>query len=307
VEIIRYTADFPFPAGWSGQSYDLIVDRYGLWISRRYWPSDAAEVATAAAEIEELGFRTIWLGGSPPDDLALAERILAATRSLKVGTSIVDIWTADAGRLSESFARIETAHPGRFTLGVGSGHAPTAEGVGETYVRPLARLREFMDALDGVPKDRLVLAALGPKALDLAATAAAGAVPYLVPPAHTTDARAALGPGRLLVPEQKIFLGEDPVTARAAARRGTAVYLTLPNYTKNLLRYGLSTSDFSGDGSGRWTDTLVAWGSEASVKSRVDEHLAAGADQVALQVLSASPARGRLPLDELRAAARVFL
>ncbi|MFI5936040.1 TIGR03620 family F420-dependent LLM class oxidoreductase [Actinoplanes sp. NPDC051494] len=277
--------------------------RYGLWISNRDWPGAPGEIASAAAEIERLGFGTVWIGGSPPDDLALPEAILAATSRLVVGTSIVDIWRSDPATLSASFARLGD----RFFLGLGMGHAPSTEATGQQYVRPLSKLRTFLGDLHGVPEERRLLAALGPKALALAGSQAGGALPYLVPPAHTADARQILGPDRLLIPEQKIFLGSDPVVARAAGRRGTAIYLNLPNYTRNLLRYGLSADDFTGDGSDRWVDTLVAWGDNATVHERVSAHFKAGADHVALQVLSATPTPGKLPLAEIRAAAELFL
>jgi probable F420-dependent oxidoreductase len=279
------------------------LGRYGLWISGRSWPANPAEIARTAAEIEELGFRSLWIGGSPADELELPEAILAATSQLIVGTSIVDIWRSDPTVLTASFARLEDAYPGRFLLGLGMGHAPSTEATGQKYVRPLTKLRSFLEQLPAVPEERRLLAALGPKALELASTAAAGALPYLVPPAHTVDARRILGPDRLLIPEHKIFLGDDPVEARAAGRRGTAYYLKLPNYTNNLLRYGLTDDDFAGEGSDRWVDTLVAWGDDAAVRARVDEHFDAGADSVALQVLGASP----VPMPEIRAAAKVFL
>ncbi len=280
--------------------------RYGLWTSRRSWPADPAAVAEAAAEIEALGYGSIWIGGSPPDDLALPGAILAATTRLAVGTSIVDIWRSDPTALAASHARLRGAHPGRFSLGLGMGHAPSVEATGQRYVRPLSKLRAFLEELPGVPASERLLAALGPKALELASTAAAGALPYLVPPQHTADARRILGRDKLLIPEQKIFFGTNPETSRTAGRHGTAIYLSLPNYTKNLRRYGLNDEDFAGQGSDRWVDTLVAWGSDDAVRARVDEHFTAGADHVALQVLSADPAP-HLPLPEIREAARVFL
>lgn len=281
------------------------IGRFGVWISRRLWPADPAAVADAAAEIESLGYGAIWLGGSPPDDLELAEAILAGGNRLVVGTSIVDIWGSDPATLTASVSRIRSRFPGRFYLGLGMGHAPAVEATGQKYVRPLSKLRSFLDSLD-VPADERLLAALGPKALELSSTSAAGALPYLVPAAHTHDARRILGPDKLLIPEQKIFLGSDPATARAAGRRGTAIYLQLPNYTNNLRKYGLTDEDFAGDGSDRWVNTLVAWGDDEMVRTRVEEHFLAGADHVALQVLSADPSE-RLPMAEIRAAARVFL
>jgi probable F420-dependent oxidoreductase len=176
--------------------------RYGVWVSRRLWPSAPEEVASAAAELESLGYGSVWLGGSPPDDLALPEAILAATSRLVVGTSIIDVWRSDPELLAISDARVRAAYPGRFYLGLGSGHAPTAEATGQKYVRPLSKLRDYLSRIPSVPVDERMIAALGPKALGAARDLTAGALPYLVPPAHTAAARAILGPGKLLIPEQ---------------------------------------------------------------------------------------------------------
>jgi probable F420-dependent oxidoreductase len=280
--------------------------RYGVWVSRRLWPTDPGAVATAAAELESLGYGAVWLGGSPPDDLALAEAILAATSRIVVGTSIVDIWRSDAARLAASHARIRGQFPGRFYLGVGSGHAPTAEALGQMYVRPLSRLREFVDALHGVPREELLLAALGPKALEAAREVSAGALPYLVPAAHTADARKILGPDRLLVPEQKVFLGSDAAQARAAGRRVLKNYLVMPNYLNNLRRYGLTDEDFADGGSDRLVDAVTVWGDEDRVRTGLEAHFEAGADHVALQAVTASDEE-RLPLAEWRALAKLLI
>jgi probable F420-dependent oxidoreductase len=278
---------------------------YGVWVPIRAWPSDPRQIAEAAAEIESLGYGSVWLGGSPPDDLALAEAILAATSRLVVGTSIIDVWRSDPAVLAASDARVRSAFPGRFYLGVGSGHAPAVEATGQKYVRPLSKLRDFLAAIPSVPADERMIAALGPKALETARELTAGALPYLVPPAHTADARAILGPDKLLIPEQKVFLGTDETVARRVARRGTAQYLHLPNYLNNLRRYGLTDEDFAGEGSDRWVDTLVVRGDEKAVKAGVDAHFAAGADHVAVQVLAES-AEPALPRAEWRAVARAL-
>ena len=164
--------------------------RYGVWFPARLWPRDPGEVAAAAQELEGLGYGSVWVGGSPPDDLALPEAILAATSGLVVGTSIIDVWRSDGAVLAASDARIRARFPGRFYLGVGSGHAPSAEATGQKYVRPLSKLRGFLqEELSAVPTGERVIAALGPKALETARELTAGALPYLVPPAHTADAR----------------------------------------------------------------------------------------------------------------------
>jgi probable F420-dependent oxidoreductase len=281
--------------------------RYGIWVSHQMWPADVNAVAAAATELESLGYGSVWIGGSPPDDLALAEAILAATTSLVVGTSIVDIWRSDSGLLAAAHARISALFPGRFLLGVGSGHAPTAESLGQAYLKPLSKLRGFLtEGLASVPKDERMIAALGPKALATARELTAGALPYLMPPRHTTDARAILGTGSLLIPEQKVFLGTDPAVARTAARRVLKPYLNLPNYTTVLGRYGMTDADLAGEGSDRFVDTGVVWGDTAAIRSGVDAHLSAGADHVAVQVLSADPSP-HLPRDEWRQVAEALL
>jgi probable F420-dependent oxidoreductase len=278
------------------------VGRYGVWVSGRLWPDNAGEVAAAAVELESLGFGSVWIGGSPADDLALPEAILAATSRLVVGTSIVDIWRSDPATLAASHVRIRGQFPGRFYLGVGSGHAPAAQATGQQYVRPLSKLRSFVESLSRVPVGERLLAALGPKALQAARDIAAGALPYLVPLAHTADARAILGPDRLLIPEQKVFLTTDPAQARTVGRRAVANYLVLPNYLNNLRRYGLTDEDFADGGSDRLIDTVVVWGDAEAVRKGIDAHLEAGADQVAVQALTASPDE-RLPRAEWRALA----
>jgi probable F420-dependent oxidoreductase len=280
-------------------------DRYGVWASRRLWPEDPGELADAAAELESLGYGSVWIGGLA-DDLALPEAILAATTHLVVGTSIVDVWRSDAVALSASHNRLRTRFPGRFYLSLGSGHAPMVEATGQTYVRPVSKLRTFAESLLAVPTDERLFAALGPKALEAARDLSAGALPYLVPPAHTADARKILGTDRLLIPEQKVFLGTDEAVARAVARKRTGQYLALPNYVNNLRRYGLTDEDFAGHGSDRWVDTVVVWGDEDAIRKGVNAHVDAGADHVAVQALSAS-SDGGLPRAEWRAIAQALI
>jgi probable F420-dependent oxidoreductase len=280
--------------------------RYGVWVNGRLWPKDAAAVASAAAELESLGFGSVWIGGSPSDDLALPEAILAATSELVVGTSIVDIWRSDAAALNAAHVRIREQFPGRFYLGVGSGHAPAAEATGQQYVRPLSKLRAFVDSLSGVPADERMLAALGPKALEASRDISAGALPYLTPPAHTADARRILGPDRLLIPEQKVLLSTDATQAREVGRRSAANYLLMPNYLNNLRRYGFSDDAFADGGAERLIDTVLVWGDEAAVRNGVNAHLEAGADHVAIQALSVSTDQ-TLPRAEWQALAKALM
>jgi probable F420-dependent oxidoreductase len=235
--------------------------------------------------LESLGFGTLWQGGSPEADLQHVWDLLDATSTIVIATGIVNIWTADAAAVAASYHQIEAAHPGRFLLGVGVGHPEaTAE-----YRSPYQMLVDYLDVLDGegVPVQRRVLAALGPKVLRLARDRSAGAHPYLVTPEHTRSARAILGTDRLLAPEQRVVLEADPTAARAVGRPTVvSPYLGLSNYTSNLRRLGYTDADLSGDGSDRLIDDLVVYGDSAEVAHRLGQHLDAGADHVAIQLIS---------------------
>lgn len=237
------------------------------------------------ATLEELGYTTAWLGGSPPADLSTAEPILAASTSLVVATGIVNVWDADASVAAAAYQRVAAAYPGRFVLGIGVGHRPL---VGDRYTKPYDKLVSYLDGLDegGVPVEGRVLAALGPKVLGLARDRTAGAHPYLTTPEHTAQAREILGAGKLLVPEQKVILSTDAVEARAIAREKIGFYFDLPNYTNNWLRLGFTAADLADKGSDRLIDALVVWGDEAAIRDRIQAHRDAGADQVAVQVLN---------------------
>jgi probable F420-dependent oxidoreductase len=240
--------------------------------------------ASLAARLEELGFGAVWVGGSPSGDLALVQELLDATTTLSVATGIVNVWSDDAATVGASFHRIEREHPGRFLLGLGVSH-PEANAA---YTKPFQALQDYLDALDtaGVPVERRVLAALGPKVLRLSAERTAGAHPYLTTPEHTASARELLGPQALLAPEQKVVLDTDPARARALARETVEFYLGLSNYTNNWRRLGFGDDDLADGGSDRLIDALVVHGDAATVKRRVTEHLDAGADHVAVQLLT---------------------
>lgn len=239
-----------------------------------------------ATDIEALGYGAVWVGGSPAAELDWVEPLLAATTTLQVATGIVNIWTAAAGPVAESFHRIEAAHPGRFLLGVGVGH-PEAH---QEYVKPIDALTGYLDKLDeyGVPRGRRVVAALGPRVLKLSAARSAGAHPYLTTPEHTARARELIGPEALLAPEHKVVLTTDPEAARAVGRRALDVYLTLTNYLNSWKRLGFSDQDVAKPGSDRLVDAVVAYGSVDAIAARLSEHLDAGADHVPVQVLTGS-------------------
>ncbi len=235
-------------------------------------------------EIESLGYGAIWAGGSPAADLSWVDPILGATTTLQLATGIVNIWTADAGPVAESFHRIDKAYPGRFLLGIGVGH-PEA---GHEYKKPYDALTEYLDALDqyGVPRDRRVVAALGPQVLKLSARRSAGAHPYLTTPEHTAQARELLGPEAFIAPEHKVVLTTDAEKARTVGRSALEIYLNLTNYLNSWKRLGFTDEDVAKPGSDRLVDAVVAYGTSDAIAARLKEHLAAGADHVPVQVLT---------------------
>jgi probable F420-dependent oxidoreductase len=254
-----------------------LVGRFGVW----HRGTPPVELGPA---LERIGFGTLWLGGSPSGDLRAVQDVLDATTSLTLATGIVNIWTADPHAVARAFARVEATHPGRFVLGVGVGH-PEATAA---YRSPFESLSAFVDTLraGGVPADRLVLAALGPRVLRLAAERTAGAHPYLVTPEHTRQAREVLGATALLAPEQKVVVDPDPARARELARGGLGHYLELTNYLTNLRRLGWSDADIADGGSDALVDALVAHGSADDAAARLRAHLDAGADHVAVHLLA---------------------
>jgi probable F420-dependent oxidoreductase len=237
-----------------------------------------------AKDIEALGYGAVWVGGSPPAELAWVEPILEATTTLQVATGIVNIWSDAAKPVAESFHRIDRAYPGRFLLGIGVGHP---EAISE-YRKPYDALVEYLDQLDefGVPANRRVVAALGPQVLKLSARRSAGAHPYLTTPEHTAQARELMGPSAFLAPEHKAVLTTDPEQARAVARKMLPVYFNLANYRNNWKRLGFSEEETTFPGSDRLIDALVAYGSPEAIATRLKEHLDAGADHVPVQVLT---------------------
>lgn len=237
-----------------------------------------------ATEIEALGYGAVWVGGSPPAALSWVEPILQATTTLCVATGIVNIWSAPAQRVAESFHRIEAAYPGRFLLGIGVGHA---EMISE-YRKPYNALVEYLDRLDdyGVPANRRVVAALGPRVLGLSARRSAGAHPYLTTPEHTARARELIGPSAFLATEHKVVLTTDSARARTVGRQALDMYFNLANYRNNWKRLGFTDDEVSRPGSDRLVDAVVAYGTPDAIAARLNEHLLAGADHVPIQVLT---------------------
>lgn len=253
------------------------LGRFGVWLPTR------SITPSLAAGIEALGYGAAWVGGSPDADLSWVEPALARTSSLQLATGIVNIWSAPAAEVAASFHRIEGAYPGRFLLGVGVGHPERTR----EYVKPYDALVGYLDALDAavVPTSRRVLAALGPRMLRLAAQRSAGAHPHLTTPEHTAKARELVGNAVFLAPEHKVVLTTDAAEGRAVGRRFVEPYLGLGNYVNNWLRSGFTGADVAKPGSDKLIDAVVAHGTPQAVAHRLGEHLGAGADHVAIQVL----------------------
>jgi len=259
------------------------LTNFGVWIGRSVPQSD---YGAAAGLAEELGFGALWLGGSPR--LPVTRELLAATERLVIATGIVNIWQYEPAELTREFHELDGEFPGRLLLGVGIGHPEATS----EYQKPLTKSREFLDGLAAaarpVPRDRLALAALGPKMLDLSAERTLGAHPYFVPVEHTKFARQRLGAGPLLAPELAVAIDSDPERGRAAARKYAAMYLRLSNYTGNLRRFGYDDSDIDDGGSDALMDAVVPSGSAEHAASVVGAHIAAGADHVCIQTVGVS-------------------
>jgi probable F420-dependent oxidoreductase len=272
--------------------------RVGVWLGAlAVAGADASR--PAAAEVERLGYACIWFpeGLGTRESFTNAAVLLGATERLRVASGIANIWGRDPVATANAARVLDDAFGGRYLLGLGVSHPRQVDPRGHVYGRPVARMRAYLEAMDDdpfvspdgtsarrqpVPR---VLAALRAPMLRLAAERAAGAHTFLVPVEHTRRARELLGPGRVLVPEQKVLLEPDPGRARERSRAALTWYLDTPNYLENLRTLGFDDGDFADGGSDRLVDALVAWGDAERVAARVREQLDAGADQVAVHPL----------------------
>jgi probable F420-dependent oxidoreductase len=286
----------------------------GIW-TRQLDDHPAAKAQEAARELEDLGYGALWIGeAAGREALSNAGMLLAGTRRMVIATGIANIYARDAVTMACGQKTLAEAYPDRFLLGLGVSHVPLVEQLrGHRYQKPVATMRAYLDAMDQAPyrsiapatKPLRVLAALGPKMLKLSAERADGAHPYNVNPEHTAQAREILGPNRYLCPEQAVVLETDADKARQIGRDFIGLYLTLPNYSNNLLRLGFDEGDFKDGGSNRLIDSIIAWGDLEAIRTRVRAHHSAGADHVCIQVLTADPKT--LPLHEWRELAPVLL
>ena len=280
----------------------------GVW-SGELRGVESGERAEAAAELDQLGYAAAWVpAGDDRGQLIAFREMLDASSKLVLATGILSIWTTEPGTVAGGHAALVGKHAGRFVLGLGVSHPHLVERQGHQWERPLEKMATYLDGLDRasppVPAGERVLAALGPRMLELSRDRAAGAHPYLVTPDHTRRAREVMGPGPLLAPEQKVILDDDATRARTLARERIGFYLDAPNYRRNLLRLGFGPDDLENGGSDRLVDSLVVWGGLDAVAARVKEHHDAGADHVCVQVLV--PER-RLPRPEWRRLAEALV
>lgn len=269
------------------------IDKLAIWINTIGYRS--ADLVALARRLEDWGYGTLWINdGMGSDPMVLAARILAGTQRLQVALGVANIYSRDPTMMIGAQYGLNEQWDGRFLLGMGISHPFIVEGMrGHSYERPVPTMRAYLQAMAAVAyagpqpaeKPLTVLAALGPKMLELAGTMADGAHPFSTTPEHTAMARKILGPDKLLLVEQKVMLESDPATARAVGRGLVSGLAGIPNYRNNFLRMGFTEADFGPEVSDRAADALLAWGDAAAIRQRIDEHLAAGANQVAIQVM----------------------
>lgn len=272
------------------------IDKLAVWINTIGYRS--ADLVAFAQRLEAWGYGTLWINdGVGSDPMVLAARILAGTERLQVALGVANIYSRDPAMMIGAQYGLNEQWNGRFLLGMGVSHPFIVEGMrGHTYAKPVATMRAYLAAMAAVSyggpppleKPLTVIAALGPKMLELAGAVADGAHPFGTTPGHTAQARAILGSGKLLLVEQKVLLESDPEVARIIGRGLVSGLAGIPNYRNNLQRMGFTDADLSGEISDRAADAMLAWGDAQAIRKRIREHHDAGADQVAIQVMPKS-------------------
>jgi probable F420-dependent oxidoreductase len=289
------------------------IGTWGIWTSLLDL-HPTARVREVLAELDDMGWGAIWRPESTGRDALISSaQWLEWCPRMAVATGIAQTYARHPLTTNSAVRTIDEAHPGRFLLGLGVSHAPMVEGVrGLDYSTPLSDMREYLTAMDAAPftaagpegRPPRILAALGPKMLELSARLADGAHPYFTVPEHTALARGIIGPDKFLAPEQMCVLETDPGRAREIARANMERYLQLPNYTNNLQRMGFEEAEIA-DVSDRLVDAIVVWGDIDTIVARLQEHIDAGADHVCVQALVEDP--NDLPMDDWRALADALL
>jgi probable F420-dependent oxidoreductase len=268
------------------------LGKLGVWAATDALPAQRA--ADFARRIEDWGYSALWIPeGVGREVFSASAWLLANTKTLTVASGIANIYARDPVSSASAQKGLNEQSSGRFLLGLGVSHVPLVEARKHAYGKPIATMRAYLQGMAAAgygsvapaAPPKTVLAALGPKMLELSATLADGAHPYNVPPEHTREARRILGGGKLLCVEQAAILETDGTVARALARRFLAFYFGLPNYVDNWKRLGFSEADCAGGGSDRLIDAVVAWGDEKAIRTRIQEHWQAGADHVCVQAV----------------------
>ncbi len=269
------------------------LGKLGIWYS-----SDKlkpAEMAAFVQQVESLGFGSYWYPESRYyESIATGAFLLANSKTIRVGSSIANIYARDAFTAAAARRSLNDMYDGRYISGLGVSHIPMVEGLRKhEYGKPVATMRAYLDGMEagrqeGEPDWPVAIAALGPRMMELAAEKCDGSLPYNVTPEHTARAKQVMGGGKALVVEQKFCLESDPAKARAIARSELKRYMALPNYCNNWLRIGFSQDDITGEGSDRFMDAMVVWGDEAAIHARMKEHFDAGATTVVMQPLHAA-------------------
>jgi probable F420-dependent oxidoreductase len=272
--------------------------RIGVWWASDTWPMPAAQ--EVSRDIEQLGYGSLFIPETVAKEcLTESAAFLAATARLVVGTGIANIHVRLPSAAEAGGRTLTALYPGRFVLGLGVSHAPLVErAMGGVYQKPLATMRTYLERMAAVPeaiepgagRPTRLLAALGPKMIELSGSHADGAHPYLVTPAQTGTTREILGPGKLIVSEQAVAIGGDDADQLRRAHRHLEAYSGLPNYRNSWLRQGFDESDLVRGGSDRLARAVVGMGSLEQAAATVTAHLDAGADHVVVQVLGDSPA-----------------
>ncbi len=258
----------------------------------------AADAAAFAKRVEAWGYGALWIPEAIGREVFSASAwLLANTSSLIVASGIANIYARDSLSSAAAQKGLNEQSGDRFLLGLGVSHIPFVQGVRQhEYGKPVATMRAYLRGMADAPYKSVppasvpqtVLAALGPKMLELSGELADGAHPYNVTPEHTQQAREILGAGKLLCVEQGAILETNPAEARSLARQFLTLYMGLPNYVNNWRRLGFSDADFAGGGSDRLVDAVIAWGDESAIRARIEAHWQAGADHVCIQAIGAA-------------------
>ena len=265
--------------------------RMGVWFSTN--ALDVNQLAELAPGVEELGYDVLWYPEALAyESMAMGSYLLSRTKRLVLGSGIANLYARDAAAAAAGHDTLNRLYGNRFILGLGVSHAPAVEGRrNQIYGKPLATMRAYLNGMERAGLDpafklddrNVVLAALGPKMLELAREKTKGSLPYNVTPEHTRQAKAILGPDKWLCVEQKICLTTDEKAARAVAAFQMKRYMSLPNYYNNWLRIGFSEEELANGGGPRFLDAMVAWGTEAQIRERIEAHFEAGATHVCIQ------------------------